>query len=190
MIQEFLKLIQKTQHYSPHELQLLEKDIQYRKLIKNEILLQEGEVCKSFCFLVNGAIYQHKINEDFDQKILDLHTQNDWVLNTKSFTSQKPSESYITAYQESDIIEISVESIHKLIALSQSFLQMGKVLEQSNTRISFFDNDQTPFEKYQYILNNKPDYLQKFPQKMIASYLKITPETLSRVRNRFLKGEK
>lgn len=189
MIQEFLKSLQKTQHYSSHELQLLKNEIQYRKLTKNEILLREGEICKSFCFLVDGAMYQYKINEDLDQKILDLHTQNDWVLNTKSFTSQKPSESYITAYEESDIIEISVESIHKLIALSQSFLQMGKVLEQSNTRINLFDNEQTPFEKYQYILNNKPDCLQKFTQKMIASYLKITPETLSRVRSRFLKGE-
>lgn len=76
---------------------------------------------------------------------------------------------------------------HRLIGQSQSFLQMGKILEESTSRIDFFDNNNTQDEKYQYVLENKPELIQSFPQKLIASYLKITPETLSRVRNRFSK---
>lgn len=65
---------------------------------------------------------------------------------------------------------------------------MGKILDASTSRIDFFDNNNTPDEKYQYILKNKSEFIQKFPQKLIASYLKITPETLSSVRNRFSKS--
>jgi hypothetical protein len=63
---------------------------------------------------------------------------------------------------------------------------MGRILEESTSRIDFFDNNNTPDEKYRYIIANKPKLLQKFPQTIIASYLKISPETLSRVRKRLL----
>ncbi|PKG42822.1 Crp/Fnr family transcriptional regulator, partial [Psychroflexus sp. MES1-P1E] len=109
---------------------------------------------------------------------------NDWVINHKSFTTRKPSEYSIQAFEESFIYELSIDAIHRLIAQSQSFFQMGKILEESTSRIDFFDNNNTPDEKYDFIIKNKPSLLQKFPQKIIASYLKITPETLSRVRKR------
>jgi len=47
----------------------------------------------------------------------------------------------------------------------------------------------TPLQKYQYILDHRPDLIQQFPLKIIASYLKITPETLSRVRDKLSKGK-
>ena len=111
----------------------------------------------------------------------------DRVINHKSFTTRKPSENLIQAFEDSTIYELSIEAIHKLIATSQSFLQLGKILETTISRIDFFDNNNTPDEKYRFILEHKPMLLQKFPQKIIASYLKITPETLSRVRKRFSK---
>ncbi|MEO5563434.1 MAG: hypothetical protein ABIR18_08365, partial [Chitinophagaceae bacterium] len=63
------------------------------------------------------------------------------------------------------------------------------IFEQATSRVHFFDNRLNPTEKYQYILDNKSGLLQKFPLKLIASYLKITPETLSRVRESFSKGK-
>ena len=61
---------------------------------------------------------------------------------------------------------------------------MGKLLDQAVSRIEFYDNNNSPDEKYVHLLENKPIVIRKFPQKVIASYLKITPETLSRVRKR------
>lgn len=103
--------------------------------------------------------------------------------------SQKPSESFVQAYAESEILELTVQSLHGLIAESPAFLQMGRILEQATARVHFFDNDLTPIQKYEHLLNNRPQLLQKFPLKIIASYLKITPETLSRVREKLARGK-
>ena len=174
----------KAGQFSDAESLLLEQEVQFRKIKKDELLLKKGEICSSLCFVVSGSFYQYNVDSELNKNVIDLNAEGDWVINHKSFTSRKPSERTIQAFEDSSVYELSVESIHNLIAQSQSFLQMGKILEASTSRIEFFDNNSTPDEKYQYLLNNEPILIQKFPQKIIASYLKITPETLSRVRKR------
>jgi CRP-like cAMP-binding protein len=184
MISGFLN---KIGHFSEEELTFLKEELEFRTLKKEEFLLDKGEVCASLSFITSGALYQYKIDSELNKNVIDLNVANDWIINHKSFTTQKPSEYIIQSYEESTICLLTIDSIHRLIAKSQSFLKLGKVLEASISRIDFFDNNNTPDEKYQYILKNKSEIIQKFPQKLIASYLKITPETLSRVRNRFSK---
>ncbi len=184
MNESILELLKKAGEFSEKDSLLLKKELQFRKLKKGEILLKEGKTCSSLCFVVSGSFYQYGIDSELSKNIIDLSITNDWVINHKSFTSRKPSEYSIQAFEDSSFYEISIDAIHRLIAQSQSFLQMGKILEESTSRINFFDNNNTPDEKYLYILKNKPNLLQKFPQTIIASYLKITPETLSRVRKR------
>ncbi|WP_282089773.1 Crp/Fnr family transcriptional regulator [Aquimarina algiphila] len=187
MNNSLLKFLNNTGAYSEKEVALLKEELQFRTLKKDEILLKKGDVCSSFCFIITGSFYQYNIDANLDKNIIDLNVADDWVINHKSFTSRKPSQFFIQAFENSSVYEISIDAIHKLIAKSQSFLQMGKILEEATSRVDLFDNDYTPDEKYQYILKNKPELIQRFPQKLIASYLKITPETLSRVRKRFLK---
>lgn len=184
LISEFLT---KAGRFSEEEVILLKEELQFSTLKKDEILLDKGHICASLSFVLSGAFYQYNIDADENTNVIDLNVVHDWILNHKSFTTQKPSEYYIRSYVESSICFLTIESIHRLIAKSQSFLQMGKILEASISRIVFFDNNNSPDEKYQYLLENKPEIIQRFPQKLIASYLKITPETVSRVRNRFSK---
>lgn len=180
-------LLQKAGTFSEKEEALLTEQLQFVKLSKDAIALQKGEVCSSLLFVVSGCLYQYNHDTHGDQQVMDLHIQNDWVMNHKSFSSRKPSEVMIQAYEDSTVYELSINAIHQLIAQSPSFLQMGTILETATERIAFFDNNNTPDEKYEFVLENKPQLLQKFPQKIIASYLKMTPETLSRVRKRFSK---
>lgn len=184
MDESILELLKKAGEFSEKDALLLKEELQFRKLKKGEILLEKGKTCSSLCFVVSGSFYQYGIDSELSKNIIDLSITNDWIINHKSFTSRKPSEYSIQAFEDSSFYEISIDGIHRLIAQSQSFLQMGKILEESTSRINFFDNNNTPDEKYLYILKNKPYLLQKFPQTIIASYLKITPETLSRVRKR------
>jgi CRP-like cAMP-binding protein len=177
----------KIGHFSGEELALLREKIVFKKLKKDEVLLDKGEICSSLSFIINGSLYQYKTDTDSNKNIIDLNVTDDWIINHKSFTTQKPSEYTIQAYEESTICLLTIDSIHQLIAKSQSFLKLGKVLEASISRIDFFDNNNTPDEKYQYILENNFEITQRFPLKLIASYLKMTPETLSRVRNRLSK---
>lgn len=167
--------------FSTFEVDLFEKHTANKILNKNEVLLTKGNVCKSFYFILSGSFSQFKTN-DIEECIIDLHLQGEWMFNQQSLTEQIPSTTTLKAFSKSEVIELSLNSFHYLCSKSQSFLQFGKILNQSKNRISIFDNSLNPSEKYEYINKVKPQLTKVFPIKMIASYLKIAPETLSRVR--------
>lgn len=167
--------------FSNFDAELFEKHSASRTLNKNEVLLNEGEVCKSFYFILSGSFSQFQTH-DIGEVIIDLHLHREWMFNQQSLTEQTPSNTTIKAFSKSEIIELSLNSFHCLCSKSQSFLQFGKILNQSSNRVFIFDNSLKPNEKYSYINKAKPELTKVFPIKMIASYLKIAPETLSRVR--------
>ena len=178
MLSDILKSVGK---FSVEELELIEKHCNLRHIKKNEILLEAGQICSSIYFIVSGSFYQYRII-DIDQNIIELHIENEWFLNYSSFISQKPSIDTIKAYEDSEILEMTKHSLHNLIKISPIFFQLGKLLQPITLRTQFFDDSMTPTEKYNYVFEYRPQLLQKFPLKYIASYLKIAPETLSRVR--------
>lgn len=182
--EEFFK---KAGNFNEYEKSLLENELEIVSFKKGKFLLKEGEICSSIYFLLSGSLYHYKTDSDLNENILDLNIAFDWVLNQQSFSSREPSSYDIKVYEDAQLYKLSIESIHRLIAQSQAFLKLGKILYDKNLKTNLIDNNFTPDEKYQFIIKNKPALLQAFPQKMIASYLKITPETLSRVRNRFAK---
>lgn len=167
--------------FTNFDTELFEKHSERKIINKNEVLLNEGEVCKSFYFILSGSFSQFQIH-DIDKVIIDLHLQNEWMFNQQSLTEQKPSTTTIKAFSKSKIIELSLNSFHCLCSKSHSFLQFGQILNQSANRLFLFDNSLKPNEKYSYINKAKPQLTKVFPIKMVASYLKIAPETLSRVR--------
>ncbi len=176
--QEILKSLGQ---FSNFDIELFEKHSEKKILNKNEVLLNKGEICNCFYFILSGSFSQFQTN-DIDEVIIDLHLQNEWMFNLQSLTEQKPSNTTIKVFSKSEVIELSLNSFHCLCSKSQSFLQFGKILNQSINRTFIFDNSLNPNEKYSYINKSKPQLAKVFPIKMIASYLKIAPETLSRVR--------
>lgn len=175
-------ILQKVGKFSLDELNIFEKHLIKRNYRRNDILLMEGAICKKVWFILSGSIYQFKY-DDIDENVFDLHCENDWFVGHSSFVTQKPSITIIKAYSDCEVLEIHIDSVHQLIAQSPSFLQLGKILNTAVSRVNYFDNSLTPREKYDYLMKNRPDLLQKFPLKIIASYLKVTRETLSRVRS-------
>ncbi len=168
--------------FSEEEIALFETKAQRKTYLKNDIILNEGQVCKFAFYIVSGSAYQYSY-EDVDENIIGLHSEQDWCLNYFSFIKQKPSEAIIKAYSDLEVVELTVTSIHELIAISPSFFRLGKVLEQTVSRIQYFDNAYTALQKYNHLFLHKPALFQQFPLKMIASYLNVAPETLSRIRN-------
>ncbi|WP_051293032.1 Crp/Fnr family transcriptional regulator [Olivibacter sitiensis] len=177
------KALEKIGDFSASEFNMIHAHAQFRQLKKNDILLKEGQVCSAIYFIIKGAFYQYRMN-DVDENIIELHVDNEWFLNNTSFITQKPSFDTIKAYADSEILELNIHSIHKLIEISPVFFQLGKLLQPAAVRTQFFDNTMTPAEKYNYVLEHRPRLLQSFPLKYIASYLKMAPETLSRIRGK------
>lgn len=161
---------------------LLFEEKALRKIVKkNDKVLRQGEICQSVYFILSGAFVQIQ-SDHVTETIIDLHLPKEWMFNHQSLIDQMPSGTTIKAFEDAEVIELSLFSMHELIARSQSFLSLGKVFVQANHRTYLFDNALSPAQKYDYIKKVKPLIVQVFPVKLIASYLKITPETLSRVR--------
>lgn len=174
--------------FSDKDKELFAELVVYRSVKKDSYLLRAGELCKSVFYCESGSAIQYKFRDEIDINVIDLHSEGEWILNHKSFSSQTASDSYIQIVNDAEVFELKIESLHQLITLSPAFFQLGRLIDLSASRVVFFDNDMDPMEKYRFVLENRPQLLQQFPLKMIASYLKITPETLSRVRERLSKS--
>lgn len=182
----FQTTIKQLGHFSDADMQEIEALAVKHTFAKNDILLTAGTMCESWFFILEGELYQYEEDSSLQKAIIDLHTSGDWVLNGQSFTQRKPSSSFIAAFTDSLVYEFKIESLHKLVDISPAMLQLGKVLGEASSRLELFDKKLSPQEKYTYFLNVRPVIFQVYPLHMIASFLKMTPETLSRIRGRKL----
>lgn len=178
LIQEILNSVGQ---FSAQEAFLFEQHTSRRVLHKHEVLLNEGQTCQSVYFVLSGSFYQYQVNE-LSETIIDLHLPTEWMFNHASLIGQKASTTIIKAFSKAEVIELSLNKLHSLMAVSPAFLKLASIFDQAGNRTYLFDHSLTPAQKYAYINKVKPLITQVFPVKMIASYLKLTPETLSRVR--------
>lgn len=169
--------------FSEQEVARFEGECVLREIRKGSELLSLGQVSQSVYLLVSGAAYQFDYDrEGIEENILGLYTEGDWCFNNSSFVSQKPSVTIIAAYSDMLVREISLHAIHQLIAASPAFFQLGGLLQKGTERLRYLETANSAGEKYALLSATQPSLLQAFPLKMIASYLKIAPETLSRLR--------
>lgn len=182
-----VEILNSLGQFSSFDYELFDKHTSKLRLNRNDIVVKEGEVCKSFYFVLQGSFVQFQSNEEEEEEqVFDLHLNNEWMFNQESLTEQLPSMTSIRAFSKSEILTLSLNSFHCLCSKSQAFLQFGKILNQTKYRTSFYDSSLNPTEKYKFITRTKPQLIRVFPLKLIASYLKMTPETLSRVRATYL----
>lgn len=169
--------------FSEAETQLFHTMLVNKSVHKNEMLVRPGEISRSIFFVRKGSFFQSYFSEDCEQTMItDLYMENEWLFNADSLINQIPSTSAIICFSDAEVAELTLENLHQLIASSPNFLLLNKIFNTLSAKISLYDENMNPARKYTYILASRPQLLQVFPLSMIASYLKIRPETLSRVR--------
>ena len=180
----FESLIQSITSYAP----LSEEDVQsfinrmeLRTLAKGELLLEIDEVCSQWAFVNSGSFRGYYRDQELNEVTTHLFTEHTWAINHSSFTGRLPSTSKIEAFEDSEVLTISIHDLHHLIGESPAFFALGKILESDSSRPP---TTATPEEKYRWLLQEYRPIIQKFPLKYIASFLGMTPETLSRVRGK------
>lgn len=159
-----------------------------KKLRKHQYFLQEGEVCKFTAFIVKGAMRQYSVDDKGAEHIIRLSLENWWVSDRESIVTQKPSKYYIDAWEDTEVLVASredmVSNIFVIPLVSEAFKVMDNnhaaaLQHRVNAAISF-----SAEHRYEDLLQTYPEFVQRFPQHIIASYLGITKETLSRIRKK------
>lgn len=177
---------------SEEEVQLIKSEDIIREYKKNDFLLKEGQVAQ-VCFLVLKGCVKRYYLEDGEEKIMDFYTENDPIAPI-SYTTQEPSKYYISCV-EPCIISTGTEErtqrfLQKFPRFIPIFVKIGDSLSAKHQ--ASFDNfkNSSPEIRYQKLLEFRPDLINRVPQYMIASYLGIKPESLSRIRKRLWADKK
>jgi CRP-like cAMP-binding protein len=160
-----------------------------KKLRKKQFLLQEGEVCKYLAFIVKGAMRQYTVDDKGFEHTIKLSIENWWVGDRESFTLLTPSIYNIEAWEDTELLTSTKADSTKLFHIPAAIETFKRVDENHAIAMQKRVNasiTMTAEQRYAELVNLYPQFLQRFPQHIIASYLGVTKETLSRVRHKAL----
>jgi CRP-like cAMP-binding protein len=164
---------------------------QPKKLRKKRYLLEEGNVCKYVGFIIKGAMRQYSVDDKGVEHIVQLYIENYWASDRESAVMLTPSKYYIDAWEDTELLVATVADMLDLIEKVPAFGQMTRLMDQrsfiaSQRRLNSTISN-TAEKRYEEFAANHPQFIQRFPQHLIASFLGITKETLSRIRKQASK---
>lgn len=158
-----------------------------KKLRKRQYLLQEGGVCKYTAFVEKGILRTYSVDDKGNEHILQFSMEGWWLSDLYSFLTNESSLFNIEALEDCELLLITKTSWDLLLEKIPAFERYFRILIQNNLIVTqrrlMGTLSETAEQKYIKLIHIYPDCLQRVPQHMIASYLGITRETLSRVRS-------
>ncbi|SHE59330.1 Crp/Fnr family transcriptional regulator [Pedobacter caeni] len=168
------------------EQQLLVDRIRYEKIPKKGFLLQAGKVCSGRFFVISGCLRQYVMKENESEQIIQFGLPGWWICDHRSLENGEPSEYYVQATEVSEVAIIDAgvqEELFSKIPLLERYFRLifQRAYDASLTRISL-EYCISGEERYHQFAKNFPDFVQKIPQYMLASFLGLTPEFISIIR--------
>ena len=154
---------------------------------KGEYFVSEGQICKTFGFIHTGT-FSFLILNDQGEHVKDFSDHKKFITAYSSFITQKPSHISIRAEENANVIQWSVETYQQLLLSSVYWKDLALsianylYLRKEKREISLLT--ESAEERYLNLLKEFPDIIQRVPQNLIASYLGIRPQSLSRIRNK------
>ena len=173
------------------EIDLIQSIFVVKRFRKRQYFLQEGEICKHTSFILRGAMRQYKVDEKGEEHIINLFIERWWASDRESLMNQTPSLYFIDAWEDTEALLVTKTDFSNLIDQIPPLSEWLRKLDAnsavaSQRRISAAIS--LPADERLYDLEKAhPEFLQRFPQHIIASYLGINRVTLSRIRSRGIK---
>ncbi|WP_338876271.1 Crp/Fnr family transcriptional regulator [Spirosoma sp. SC4-14] len=157
-------------------------------LRKKENLLEEGQVCKSNYFVVSGCLRMFFINEKGVEQTVQFALENWWLSDYTSFSTQKPAVFSIQAVEKSEVMAIDYAQNEAMLTQHPYLERYFRLVHQrahaaAQYRMKY-QYDHSREELYHEFVRLFPEFVQRIPQYLLASYLGFTPEYLSEIRSR------
>lgn len=172
------------------EMLLLQSSFRTRKLKKKQFLLIIGEVARLESFVTKGCLKTYYIDGKGEEHIVQFAVENWWTGDLYSFLTQTPSIYNIEVLEDCEVLQIDKEILDNLYIQLPKMERYFRMLVQNayiaSTRRVLGTISQPAEERYLDFIKKYPDLEQRIPQYMVASYLGITPEFLSKIRRRFM----
>jgi len=187
LLQNFKQYFQKNAQISDEQFALLSKNLKSEKIAKHTILLKPGEVCKHSFFVDKGLLRSYTINEATGKEHIIQFGSENWIVSDRSSAYfNEPSDFFIDAIEDSTIVYIDKDFTDKAADISPLFRQYNEKalhnhIRHLQKRINLLLSASAE-QRYMDFIKLYPDIMLRVPQWMVASYLGITPESLSRVR--------
>jgi CRP-like cAMP-binding protein len=188
MYELFFKSFNEKVPLTPGEQEMISTYLKPRKIRKKQYLLQEGDICKSIAFVEQGALRAYSIDDSGEEHIIQFALEGWTISDLYSFLTEEPATYNIDALEDSELVLINrpahYEMLEKIPKYQSYILHLitGAYLAMTRRLTSVISNSSE--ERYTTISELYPDILQRVPQHMIASYMGLKPETLSRVRKK------
>ncbi len=168
------------------EEELLLSKVRLRKFLKGQYILQGGDICKYINFVISGSLKSFYRDIEGHEHILAFAIEDWWIGDLGSFTTQKPADYTVQCIENCELAQLSYEDLQFLYKEIPKMERFFRILTQKayvyfQRRI--IDNlSLTAKEKYLNFVKQYPQFEQRVPQYMMASYLGFTPEFLSKIR--------
>ncbi|MBS7563010.1 Crp/Fnr family transcriptional regulator [Mucilaginibacter sp. Bleaf8] len=171
--------------FSDEELFLFMQKLKPLSLKKYDLYLKEGRVCNNMVLVSKGGLRYFSKSEKGDHTI-GFAFEGEWLGDYESFLLQTPSPDYIEALEDCELYTLSYTDMQTLYKHSQRFERFGRLMAEklflATARSKRNLMLQTAKERYIALLNSRPHIFERLPQHLIASYLGIQPQSLSRIR--------
>lgn len=174
------------------EKSLVQENFHSRLYRKRQYVLQEGDVCTQFNFVVRGCLRTYNVDKKGNLHILQFGTENNWINDLGSFHGIKPSNLNIDALEDTVVLQISLDDLISLYKQSPVFDRIFRVLIENgyiHLQERLLQNiSSTAEERYEAFLERYPHLINRISQVQIAAFMGVTPEFLSRLRNQRTKA--
>jgi CRP-like cAMP-binding protein len=187
-VRQLLEYIKQYVDLTEDEKSMLLSTVKLKKFTKGQFVVQNGEVCKYENFVLSGCLRSFYIDNEGQEHIVMFAVENWWTADLGSFITQKPADLNVQCLENSELIQIHYNDLQKLFLkipkLERFFriiIQKAFVAAQKRIVNNF---SMEAADRYIQFREQYPGIEQRVPQYMIASYLGITKEFLSKIRNR------
>ncbi|QRR00739.1 Crp/Fnr family transcriptional regulator [Dyadobacter sandarakinus] len=161
---------------------------------RGAILLQAGDPASEVFFILKGALHQFYLDESGTEKSCNFAFENEFITDLESFSKQAGAASHIKSLTETTVLCIKCHDLGMLLRESAATAVFFRVLveriatesmERTKSLLAY-----TPQQRFLTLAHSRPDIFQRVPQRYIAQYLGIAPESLSRIRKRLFAEAK
>ncbi|MDI6046893.1 MULTISPECIES: Crp/Fnr family transcriptional regulator [Flavobacterium] len=174
------------------EKSLVQENFHSRLYRKRQYVLQDGDVCTQFNFVVRGCLRTYNVDKKGNLHILQFGTENNWINDLGSFHGMKPSNLNIDALEDTVVLQIGLDDLIFLYKQSPIFDRIFRVLIENgyiHLQERLLQNiSSTAEERYEAFLERYPHLINRISQVQIAAFMGVTPEFLSRLRNQRTKA--